>query len=101
MNIEEISLLIGLIASGLGLIASIIGWVRTAVNYIKEKKLQKLVEEKMVEAESKNLNGQEKKLYVVSQVIDLFKDYSKGMTEKVSAYIEECIDFSKKVNAKK
>ena len=101
MSIEEISLLIGLIASGLGLIATIIGWVKTAITQIKEKKLQKLIEEKMIEAEGKNLNGKEKKIYVVAQVIDYCKDYSKEMTDKISAYIEECIDFSKKVNAKK
>lgn len=104
MTITEISELVGLIAVGLGLIGSIVGWVSTLVKNIREKKLQKYVEMLMVEAEKSNLTGDQKREYVLTGLLHYAKELGGNLNaiiDKASAYIEDCIDFSKKINAKK
>lgn len=99
MTVEEISLLVGLIATGVSLLGSIIKIIKD----IKENSLKKLIEKLMVEAEKQNLTGDEKKNYVVNGVKEYAKKYAilgKDLFTKVSNYIEECIDFSKNINAK-
>lgn len=103
MTLQEIYLLVGLIATGVGLIGTIIGFVIKIVNDVKQKKLQKLIEQLMIEAEKTGMSGEEKKKYVIDGVIEYGKQYfvsAKDIVVKVSAYIEECIAFSKNVNAK-
>ena len=100
MSIAEISELIGLIATGAGLIVAIIGWVKTIIKNIKEKKLEQLVKQFMAEAEVKYTDGKERKAYVVMKVTEYFKNNSAEMVDKIGNYVEECIDFSKKVNNK-
>lgn len=100
MSIAEISELIGLIATGFGLIVAVVGWVKTIIKDIKDKKLKALIEEYMAQAEKISQDGATKKIFVITNVLENIKDKSKGMVEKIEAYIEKCIDFSKKVNAK-
>ena len=103
MSVVEISELVGLITTGLGLVAAIVGWVRTLILNIRDKKLQKYVEQLMIEAEATNLVGEQKKDYVLTGLLQYAKEIGGNLNtliDKASKYIEECIDFSKKINAK-
>lgn len=103
MSVAEISELVGLIATGLGLVAAIIGWVRTLILNLREKKLEKYVEELMIEAEQSQLTGDLKREYVLTGIIKYAKIIGGNLNtliDKASKYIEECIAFSKKINSK-
>ena len=101
MTITEISELVGLIATGFGLIVSIFVYVRRVFKDIKEKKLKAFIEEKIIEAEKRSdLNGSQKLVYVLSCLYEEYgKEYDK-IIDNSKEYIEECIEFSKKVNNK-
>jgi hypothetical protein len=102
MSITEIIELVGLIITGLGLLGSIVAYVLRIVKDVKTKKLQKLIEQYMAEAEKSPActSGATKLMYVLKSLYnDYGKDYEK-IEDSAKAYIEECIDFSKKVNAK-
>ena len=103
MSVAEISELVGLIVAGVGLIGTIVGWVKTLITNAREKKLQKYIEELMIEAEQSELSGEKKKEYVLFKLVAYIQEIG-GNAEKLikqaSDYIEKCIDFSKKVNSK-
>ena len=103
MSLQEIELLVSLIFTGVSLLGTVIAFVLKVVSNIKEKKLQKLIEQLMIEAEKQGMSGEEKKKYVIDGVLEYGKAYffnAKTIVEKVSAYIEECIAFSKQINCK-
>ena len=103
MSLQEIELLVSLIATGVGLLATAISFIIKVIKDIKEKKLQKLIEQLMIEAEKIGMSGKEKKKYVIDGVLEYGKAYyfnAKTIVEKVSVYIEECIAFSKQINSK-
>lgn len=99
MSIEEIKLLIGLITEGLALIASIVIFGRKLYNSLRDKKLKAFIKEAMVEVEKNGLAGAIKKMQVLEKVAEKFGE-GKAIYEKADKYIEDCIDFSKKVNNK-
>lgn len=102
MSITEIIELVGLIITGLGLIGSIVAYVLRIVKDIKEKKLKARIEQYMAEAEKSPTcdSGAKKLMYVLHCLYgDYGKDYEK-IEEQAKSYIEECIDFSKKINSK-
>lgn len=102
MSITEIIELVGLIITGLGLVGTAIAYVLRIVKDIKEKTLKARIEQYMAEAEKSPTctSGATKLMYVLHC---LYADYGKDF-EKIEGqakeYIEECIDFSKKVNSK-
>lgn len=97
MSITEISELVGLIITGIGFIVSAIEWVK-AKNLAKMKAF---IEEQMIIAEKQEgLSGTKKLNYVL---LSCQEKYGKSFISKeneIKAYIEECIQFSKKVNSK-
>lgn len=97
MSIAEISELVGLIITGVGFVISTIKWIKE----LKEKELKKDIEEFMDEAEKTTLNSATKLRYVILKLSEKYGDKFKKMEEKAKSYIEECIDFSKKINYKK
>ena len=99
MSIEEIKLLIGLIAEGVALVGTIIAFGKNLLNKIKEAKLKTFVEEAMIQVESLAISGELKKTKVLEEVCKKFGE-SKEIYEKAGKYIEECIYFSKKINNK-
>ena len=97
MTIAEISELIGLIITGVGLIFTLVKWIKE----LKDKKLKELIEKYMIEAEKSGQSGVAKKTFVIASVIQELKISSQGKIDSISKYIEDCIDFSKKINNKK
>jgi len=101
MTMEEIGLLIGLISTGVGLIGTLYAFAMRIVKDVKEKKLHALIEKAMIDAEQRDLNGVEKLMCVLNVLENEYgKDYGK-IESNAKKYIEECIDFSKKVNSNK
>ena len=101
MTVAEISELVALITSILGLVGMVVAYVRKVYKTIKEKDLKKFIEEQMAIAERTEISGKEKLVMVLSAIEERYglKEFVK--IEKVAKdYIEECIDFSKKVNSK-
>lgn len=101
MNVAQISELVGLITALLGLIGMVVAYVRKVYKTIKEKNLKTFIEEQMIIAENTNLTGKEKWLMVVSAVEERYglKEFVK-IEKQAKDYIEECIEFSKKINNK-
>lgn len=100
MSIAEITELVGLISTGLGLIGMIVAYVKKTIKELKEKKLKELIEQLMADVEVLAISGDLKKSKVLAEVQAKFGE-GKDIYEKASAYIEECIEFSKKINHKK
>ena len=100
MTILEISELVGLIATGLGLVATIVAYVKKIISDIKTKKLYAFLDQKIIEAESKNISGVLKLSWVIQELYGEYGKDANDIVEQAKAYIEECIDFSKKVNSK-
>lgn len=86
--------IITLIIAGISLIATIVGWVVE----IRKGNLKKFVEEKMAEAEESGKDGKEKLNYVLEEVKAKYK--VKAFVDLAKKFIEDLIDFSKKVNGK-
>lgn len=102
MTIQEISLLVSLIATGLGLLGTIFAYIKRIVKDIKTKKLHAFIEREMAKAESEgNLNGATKLLYVLNSLYTEYGREYAHIEEEAKKYIEECIDFSKKINSNK
>ena len=101
MTIAEISELVGLITACLGLIGMVVAYVRKVYNTIKEKNLKTFIEEQMIIAETTESSGKEKLCYVLNALEKRYglKEFLK-IEEQAKSYIEECIEFSKKVNHK-
>jgi len=99
MSMNEIYLLLGLIAEGVALVGTIVAFGKKIYNYLKDKKLKQLVEEAMADVEVLAISGDLKKVKVLEKVTAVFGE-GKGIYDKASAYIEECIEFSKKINHK-
>lgn len=99
MSMNEIYLLLGLIAEGVALVGTIVAFGKKIYNYLKDKKLKQLVEEAMADVEVLAISGDLKKVKVLERVTAVFGE-GKGIYEKASSYIEECIEFSKKINHK-
>ena len=91
---EKVSMIIGLITLAVGLVGTILGWVIS----IRQGQLKVFVEEKMMEAESKELSGEQKLAYVLEKVKEKYKVLA--FIEKAKEFIDELIKFSKKVNSK-
>ena len=98
MSIAEISELVGLIATGLGLVAMVVAYVKKIVSDIKTKKLHAFIEEKMIEAENKDISGTMKLAYVLNELCGEYGGDYKKIETKAKEYIEECIYFSKQIN---
>lgn len=96
MSVAEIIELIGIIITGAGLVFAIIKWVKE----LKDKELKRLTEEYMKIAEESGKTGAEKKAWVLTQVLKAIGTEAKSKADMVSNYIEDCIDFSKKINHK-
>lgn len=101
MTVKEISELVGLITACLGLIGMIVAYVRKVYTTIKEKDLKMFIEEQMAVAEKTEISGKEKLVMVLSAIEERYglKEFMK-IESKAKDYIEECIEFSKKVNHK-
>ena len=101
MTIAEITELVGLISACLGLVGMVVAYVRKVYTNIKEKNLKTFIEEQMAIAEMTETNGKEKLCYVLNALEQRYglKEFLK-IEEKAKDYIEECIEFSKKVNHK-
>lgn len=97
MSITEITELILLISAGLGLVVSVFNWVKE----LKTSKLKTFIEEKMVEAESRGLSGEEKLKYVLDCSYEKYGKSFIKLEQSIINYIDECIEFSKKINYKK
>lgn len=100
MSIAEISELAGLITTGLGLIGMAIAYIKKVRKVIKEAKIKQLVEETMADVEVLAISGDLKKMKVLERVVAVFGEGA-DIYKKASDYIEECIEFSKKINNKK
>lgn len=96
MSAAEIIELIGLIITGLGLVFSIYKWVKE----VKEKDLKKIIEKLMVEAEKTGLDGKAKRQYVLEGLKKEYLDGFVKIEKDASAYIEECVLFTKQINKK-
>ena len=97
MSIAEISELVGLVITGVGLIVSIVKLIKE----LKDKKLKALIEKYMAEAEKVDeWNGVAKKTYVIKCVLNDLGKWTEEKSQEISKYIEECIEFSKKINFK-
>lgn len=96
MSIAEISELVGLITTAVAFIVSIIGWFKER----KWNKVKSFIEEKMIEAEKQELSGTNKLKYVLLACKEEYGKVFEHLESKVRAYIEECIQFSKKINHK-
>jgi len=101
MSITEIKELIALISTSIGLIVMVVAYVKKVYTNIKEKNLKAFIEEQMVIAEKTEINGKEKLVMVLSALEERYglKEFRK-IEGKAKDYIEECIEFSKKVNSK-
>lgn len=99
MTVQEISMLVGLIAEGVALVGTIIAFGKKLYKRIKEIKMEKLIEEAMADVEVLAVSGDVKKMKVLERVIAVFGE-GKDIKEKADKYIEECIEFSKKINHK-
>jgi len=99
MTMNEIYLLLGLIAEGVALVGTIVAFGRKIYKRIKELKIEKFVEEAMADVEVLAISGDLKKLKVLERVTAVFGE-GKDIYEKASSYIEDCIEFSKKINHK-
>jgi len=101
MSVAEISELVGLITALLGLCGMIVAYVRKVYKTIKEKNLKVFIEEQMTIAEQTEMNGKEKLVLVLSALEKRYglKEFIK-IEKEAKDYIEECIEFSKKVNSK-
>ena len=101
MSVAEISELIGLITACLGLVGMIVAYIKKVYSNIKEKNLKAFIEEQIVIAENTETNGKEKLCYVLNALERRYglKEFLK-IEQQAKDYIEECIDFSKKVNSK-
>ena len=97
MSTAEIIELIGIIITGLGLVFALIKWIKE----LKDKKIKELTEEYMIIAEDIGKTGAEKKAWVITRVLEALGTQAKEKADIVSKYIEDCIDFSKKINGKK
>lgn len=97
MSVAEIIELVGIVITGLGLIFAIVKWVKE----LKEKKLKELTEEYMKIAEEIGKTGAEKKAWVITRVLEALGTQAKSKAEMIGNYIEDCIDFSKKISGKK
>lgn len=91
---EQVSMIIGLISLAVGLIGTIIGWVIS----IRKGQLKTFVEEMMMEAEAKQMTGEQKLNYVLEKVKEKYKVLA--FIESARQFVEELIKFSKKVNHK-
>lgn len=101
MSVAQISELVGLITACLSLIGMIVAYVRKVLKTIKEKNLKTFIEEQMIIAEQTGKKGNDKLLFVLSAIEERYglKDFLK-IEKEAKEYIEECIDFSKKINSK-
>lgn len=99
MSIAEISELVGLITTGLGLICMVIAYIKKVHKLVKEKKLKQLIEETMADVEVLAVSGDIKKMKVLGKVVELYGE-SADIYKFADNYIEECIEFSKKINHK-
>jgi len=99
MSMNEIYLLLGLIAEGVALVGTIVAFGKKIYKRIKELKMEKLIEEAMADVEVLAISGELKKMKVLERVTAVFGE-GKEIYDKASAYIEECIEFSKKINHK-
>ena len=97
MSLAEIIELISLIFTGIGLVIAIYKWIKE----IKDKDLKAIIEILMIEAEKTGLDGKAKREYVLEGLKkEYLGDSFKKIEKDASAYIEECISFSKKINNK-
>ena len=97
MSITEISELVGLIITGIGFIISFVKWIK-ANNLAKMKSF---IEEQMTIAEKQEgLSGAKKLNYVLLSCQEKYGKSFISLEDKIKSYIEECIDFSKKINSK-
>ena len=87
-------LIITICSMGITLLGTIFGLIKSIVN----GNLKKFVEEKMAEAEATGKTGAEKYNYVINAVKEKYK--LGGFISLAKKFIEELIDFSKKVNSK-
>ena len=99
MSVQELSLLIGLIAEGVALVGTIVAFAKKVIKSIKETKLKQLIEETMADVEVLAVSGDIKKTKVLERVVKVYGE-SAEIYKKASDYIEECIEFSKKINHK-
>lgn len=101
MTVAQISELVGLITACLGLVGMIVAYVKKVYSNIKEKNLKVFIEEQMAIAEKTETNGKEKLCYVLNALEQRYglKEFLK-IEQQAKDYIEECIEFSKKVNHK-
>ena len=101
MTIAQISELIGLITACIGLVGMIVAYVKKVYKTIKEKDLKTFIEEQMAIAEKTEKTGREKLLFVLSALEQRYglKDFNK-IKDEAQNYIEDCIEFSKKINSK-
>lgn len=102
MTIAEITELVGLISACIGLVGMVVAYVRKVYTNIKEKNLKTFIEEQMAIAEQTETNGKEKLCYVLNALEQRYglKEFLK-IENQAKDYIEECIEFSKKINHKK
>lgn len=97
MTLVEISELVGLIFTGIGLILSLIKLIKE----LKTKNLKVEIEKLMVEAEKQEMSGKQKLNFVILGLYEVYGSGFARLEQQARSYIEECIDFSKKVNGKK
>jgi len=96
MSIAEISELVGLIGTLIAFIVSVIGWFKEK----KWTKIKSFIEEKMIEAEKQELSGSNKLKYVLLACKEEYGKTFERLESSIRGYIEECINFSKKINHK-
>ena len=105
MDLEKLSLLIGLIVSIVTAVPSIIQAVRTTIKLIKEKnwkKVMAIIDKAVAIAEATQKSGAQKKADVIAAVTAECKELNINIDiQQVSDYIDEIVDWFNTMQGRK